>query len=454
MADRERTRPRNLKRHYEERVGGFEYHQQEQIFYHPDFGWSRDQVNLCLPTMDDKRGEEKESEFEAEGSYDSSPEKKPSLYKWGHYESGSSSDVDDPCQSPLRGVGDFYNGNKSIPIFTRRKTTFTTEGMVQLLFNATNDALKCIECPKQVQMNAVFLIDLRRIPLDDLRADGLPQYDNYDGKRTIPVDVEDDDNGELKVAVISFEQANSLPRARCYYLERLYHSWNVEQNNKFHRRIMHVRDENGAIVNNVACVQYIYDKEEMKFATKPHKSSKIGRGTPHTRTKPSIVRNLDRKLNTLIMPHFDYCSPVWDCLSGYLSDKLQKLQNRAARVITKSPFDASSNHPLSTLSWERLSLRRKKQKALMMYKTMNDLAPDYLQSLFSQRHSAYNLRNSEGRLTLSKPSTNYLKRSFSYSGAMLWNNLPKSLKNAASVEHFKRNIKKVADISDSHTAIM
>ena len=154
------------------------------------------------------------------------------------------------------------------------------------------------------------------------------------------------------------------------------------------------------------------------------------------------------------MPHFDYCSPVWDCLSGYLSDKLQKLPNRAARVITKSPFDVSSNHLLSTLSWERLSFRRKKQKALMMYKTINDLAPEYLQSLFSQRHFADNLRNSEGRLTLSKPSTNYLKRSFSYSGAMLWNNLPKNLKNAASVEHFKRNIKKVADISDSHTAIM
>ena len=88
----------------------------------------------------------------------------------------------------------------------------------------------------------------------------------------------------------------------------------------------------------------------------------------------------------------------------------------------------------------------------MMYKTMNDLAPEYL-SLFSQRHSADNLKNSEGRLTLSKPSTNYLKRSFSYSGAMLWNNLPKNLKNAASVEHFRRNMKKVADISDSHTAI-
>ena len=96
----------------------------------------------------------------------------------------------------------------------------------------------------------------------------------------------------------------------------------------------------------------------------------------------------------------------------------------------------------------------REQKAFMMYKTIHDLAPKYLQSLFSQRHSAYNLRNSEGRLTLSKPNTNYLKRSFSYSEAMLWNNLAKNLRNAASVEHFKRNIKKVADISDSHTAIM
>ena len=71
----------------------------------------------------------------------------------------------------------------------------------------------------------------------------------------------------------------------------------------------------------------------------------------------------------------------------------------------------------------------------MMYKTMIVLAPEYLQSFFSQCHSAYNLRNSEGRLTLSKPSSNYLKRSFSYTGALLWNNLPKTVKNAASVEH-------------------
>ena len=50
------------------------------------------------------------------------------------------------------------------------------------------------------------------------------------------------------------------------------------------------------------------------------------------------------------------------------------------------------------LKWEKLSLRRKKQKALIMYKTLNELAPDYLQRLFTQRHvNDYNLRNLEGK---------------------------------------------------------
>ena len=100
------------------------------------------------------------------------------------------------------------------------------------------------------------------------------------------------------------------------------------------------------------------------------------------RVRPFISKETAIQIYTaLIMPHFDYCSPVWDCLSGYLSDKLQKLQNRAARVITKLPFDTSSNHLFSTLDSERLSLRRKKQKVLMMYKIINNLGPEYLQTL-------------------------------------------------------------------------
>ena len=174
------------------------------------------------------------------------------------------------------------------------------------------------------------------------------------------------------------------------------------------------------------------------------------------RVRPFIPTDVAVQIcNALILPHFDYCSPVWDGLSGCLSDKLQKLQNRATRVITQSPFDTSSNLLLTMLKWEKLSLRCKKQKALIMYKTLKELAPDYLQCLFTQHHvNDYNLRNLEGKLSLPKPNTNYLKRSFCYSGACLWNNLPQELKSVCSIGQFKRGIKKVSEISDSHTAIM
>ena len=81
--------------------------------------------------------------------------------------------------------------------------------------------------------------------------------------------------------------------------------------------------------------------------------------------------------NAIIQPHFDYCSPVWDEFNATLREKIQKLQNRAARVITKSSYDASSSILLEKLHWDNLSLRlRKNHKSILMYKTINKLTPD------------------------------------------------------------------------------
>ena len=125
-----------------------------------------------------------------------------------------------------------------------------------------------------------------------------------------------------------------------------------------------------------------------------------------------------------IEPYFSYCAPVWDGLGHTLSDRLQKLQNRAARVITRSSYDISSNLLLDQLKWNNLSVNRLKQKAILMYKTLNGQTPQYLNEMFTSRRCQYPLRNSNGKLFIPKPNTDYLKRSFSYSGAILWNNLP------------------------------
>ena len=95
--------------------------------------------------------------------------------------------------------------------------------------------------------------------------------------------------------------------------------------------------------------------------------------------------------NALIQPHLDYYSPVWDGLSNQLSDKLQKLQNRAARVIAKANYETSSNVLLEMLKWNSLSsVRRKKQKTVVMFKSLNKLALVYLQDLFNIRTTNYN----------------------------------------------------------------
>ena len=52
--------------------------------------------------------------------------------------------------------------------------------------------------------------------------------------------------------------------------------------------------------------------------------------------RPFISESIALQIyQALILPHFDYCSSVWDELIVALSDKLQKLQNSTASVITK-----------------------------------------------------------------------------------------------------------------------
>jgi hypothetical protein len=127
---------------------------------------------------------------------------------------------------------------------------------------------------------------------------------------------------------------------------------------------------------------------------------------------------------------------------------LQKLQNRAARVITKSQYDASSSDLFSKLGWDNLLTRRKRHKAILMFKTTNDLTPFYLHELFESRSTGYNLRNSEHTLFVPKPRTNYGKRGFSYSGAVLWNELPQNVRTTCSLSQFKRAIHNLFSIWD------
>ena len=69
----------------------------------------------------------------------------------------------------------------------------------------------------------------------------------------------------------------------------------------------------------------------------------------------------------------------------------------------------------------------------MVYKCTHVLAPEYLQDRFVNRVSNYFLRDSSNKFDVPLPRTNYLKNSFRYSGAVLWNGLPSTLRQAESI---------------------
>ena len=84
--------------------------------------------------------------------------------------------------------------------------------------------------------------------------------------------------------------------------------------------------------------------------------------------------------NALVMPYFNYCGAVWGNINKGLADKLQKLQNRAARILTFSNYDVGSSVLLD----------------VKMYKIHNNLSPSYLRRIFTNTSNvhSHNLRNS------------------------------------------------------------
>ena len=129
---------------------------------------------------------------------------------------------------------------------------------------------------------------------------------------------------------------------------------------------------------------------------------------------------------------------MWGFLDKYLSDRLQKLQNRAARIITFSGHEHRSTDILNDLSCETLEQRRAKQLAVCVYKSINNLFPVGLKSLFEQVH-AYNLRGSSNNIFIRRPETGAARKSFSYQGAVLWNGLPNETKTQPSITSFKNS---------------
>ncbi len=123
--------------------------------------------------------------------------------------------------------------------------------------------------------------------------------------------------------------------------------------------------------------------------------------------------------------------------------QLQRVQNTAARLVTRTRKREHITPVLMQLHWLPVEHRSTYKILLYVYKVFPDLAPAYMRDLLQTYQPARPVR-SGCRSQLSVPRTHtvtYGNRSFRKISAELWNNLPEDLKSAHSVKNFKKQLK-------------
>ncbi|KAJ8022633.1 RNA-directed DNA polymerase from mobile element jockey [Holothuria leucospilota] len=162
------------------------------------------------------------------------------------------------------------------------------------------------------------------------------------------------------------------------------------------------------------------------------------------RLKASIPRKeLSLLFKALVNPHFDYCSSVWSGASAANNDKLFKLQKRGLRMICNAPWNAPSKDLFSELDWMPLPELLVGNDCKMLYKCMNDQAPNYLCKCFTLfDNNIYSTRQWTSKtLMLPRCKTSMYRKSFVFRGTKIWNSLEQDIKCCKSLSTFKHKLK-------------
>ena len=128
--------------------------------------------------------------------------------------------------------------------------------------------------------------------------------------------------------------------------------------------------------------------------------------------------------NSLVSSKLDYCNSLYSGISQTNLNKLQRIQNSLARVITNTSKYQHITSALKKLHWLPIKQRIDYKICLLTYKTLTNQQPTYLYNSLSFPSHSVSTRSSDS-LVLSIPyvRSSLGKRAFSVIGPRLWNSL-------------------------------
>ena len=126
-------------------------------------------------------------------------------------------------------------------------------------------------------------------------------------------------------------------------------------------------------------------------------------------------------------------------MPGYKLKRIQRMQNIAARIVSRCPYRDHITLVLESLHWLPVKYRILFKLLLLTYKCLNGLGPGYHSCLVMPHKHRYELRPQyQGQLQVPEARLkSFAERSFGFSAPTEWNKLPIDVKSAQNFSVFQ-----------------
>ena len=154
------------------------------------------------------------------------------------------------------------------------------------------------------------------------------------------------------------------------------------------------------------------------------------------------LENAKTLAHAMVTSRLDYCNSLLYGIADKNINRLQRVQNCLARVVTRSPPRTRSAPLLHKLHWLPIKFRVQFKINLLTFKTLSTAQPAYLYDLLSISQPSRTLRKNKGKLLFEpRVRSKTGSRAFSSCAPVLWNSLPLSLPSAQSVFTIRKQLK-------------
>ncbi len=149
-------------------------------------------------------------------------------------------------------------------------------------------------------------------------------------------------------------------------------------------------------------------------------------------------------VHAFITSNLDYCNSLYSGMPAYLTEKLQRIQNAAARLVMRLPKFDHITVIMIQLHWLPVAYRIRYKVLLITFKALHGMAPVSLSNMLCMHRSDHGRRSNKDLNLLKVPRTKRKTlgtRCFNYYAPVEWNKLPIDIRMDKSIESFKSKVK-------------